>query len=606
MAHVVYANYPPSTSVPGGHAANQWWMLTRALIKAGWRYMASGGDAAKDATRDPRNDKFAIGGWTSTGNNGTGATIGAKTGEDVLITGLTGMVSPSSANSNKGGSEGNFLVLSGCASAANNTVFQITEVVSATSVRARTVVNLNAAVASDANSGSITWTEYDPLQQVYTTTLSNNYKWICLRGASVLKMAFTASPTGTFLRGEKVTQGTAEGELVGITWDPDTGSGWAVIMHRQTGSGGAARGWATASAVTGSSSSATFTPTGVTEYVEEVVFADGHQTAAIRAQGTLSAWMTMCALDGGTEEAMLPSTLAGAGGLGGAAGCTATVHPGGGGTGNAFPTIGMGFAGRPEQTSNGNYQHMSSYDSNGQPPGFAHISAANCIGRAGQSPDGNFWIIFGVPTVGPYCFPGLMHVRFDDTEEGDVWLWGAKAGGAMYHGANFLTDSTSRYMPTVSVASGGDHWVPFSDYSDSNTAPAWSGWNTWRARGMVSGASGTYTSTVDRYLPTVGLLPYAHRVAQGMGSNTNDPDTVKAAATPTLVRDHPIAAAYWSGYKYRKGRARWLAYVNGSPQAGDTLAGKQWVCARDIGVNNPQYLAPILGPWDGTSTPLVG
>ena len=609
MAHVVYPNYAPNQSILGGHAANQWWMHMLVLIKAGWRYMASGGGhaaAAKDATRDPRNCRFLTPGLVSRGT-GAAASIGAKTGEDVLLTGLTGLVVPSATNGNKGGSEGNFLVLSGCASGANNTIMQITEVVSTTSCRARTVITLNAAVASDANSGAITWTEYDLLGSTYNTGLKDYYKWIVLRGPSVLKVAFTASPTGTFLRGEKVTQGTAEGEIIGITWDPDTGAGWAVILHRQTGGGAAARGWATGSAVTGASSGATFTPTGVTEYVTEVCFADGHATAATRAYGVMSGWSTCCALDGGTEEAMLPSTLAGAGGLAGAAGCTASVHPGGGGTGNSFPVIGMSIMGRPEQTANAVYQHcIGNYNLDVNVPGYAQLVAANCIGRAGVSPDGTFWALFGCPGLGPYGFGGYMHARLDDTEEGDMWLFSSKAGGAAYKTVNYLTDSTSRYIHNGNLQNMSECWVPFSDYTDSQTAPTYAGWNSWRARGLVSGASGTYSTTTDRYLPTIGMYLNGWRTSQALGRQTATVAVVVASATPTLYREHPVLGADYAAMRYRKGRVRWMAYSNANAQAGDTMGGKQWVVVRDIAANDGNYLTTMIGPWDGSSTPLPG
>lgn len=605
MAHIVYPNVAPNQSITAGHAANQWWMHMLVLIKSGWRYMASGGGhaaAAKDATRDPRNCRFLTPGLVSRGT-GAVATIGAKTGEDILLTGLTGLVAPTASNTLKGGSEGNFLVFSGCASAANNTIMQITKVVSATSCYARAVITLNAAVASDANSGAITWTEYDLLDSTYNTGFKDYYKWIVLRGPSVLKMAFTSSPSGTFLRGEKVTQGTAEGELIGITWDPDTGIGWAVILHRQTGAGGAARGWATGVAVTGASTGVTFTPTGVTEYVTEACFADGHATAATRAYGVMSGWTTCCALDGSTEEAMLPSTLAGAGGLAGAAGCTASVQPGGGGTGNTFPVIGMSLMGRPEQTSNAVYQHcIGNYNLDVNVPGYAHLVSTNCIARADVSPDGTFWALFGTPSLGPYGFGGYIHARLDDTEEGDVWLFSNKAGGAGWKGVNWTTDSTSRYVHNSSLQNMSECWSPYSDFTDT----AWAGWNSWRGRGLVSGASGTYATTTDRYLPTAGMMSYSFRGNNCLGRNTATVATVVASATPTLHREHPVLGADQSGLRYRKGRVRWQAWTNANAQAGDTVGGKQWVVVRDLGTNDPNYLTTILGPWDGTSTPLIG
>lgn len=262
------------------------------------------------------------------------------------------------------------------------------------------------------------------------------------------------------------------------------------------------------------------------------------------------------------------------------------------------------MSGRPEGTATSSWQHMSSYDGNTNVPGYAHVSVANCIGRANQSPDGTFTIFFGVPATGPYVFPGLSHMRLDDTEEGDVWLFGVKAC-AQSHGINLLTDQTARYTGANSAAVPSDFWTPYSEYTDSTTAPFWSGWRTWRGRGMVAGATG-FPSTTDRYLPALGHYPWNHRPGHGPGVNSAEGESVKAAAVTTVLRDHPLLATHFSGYKYRKGRARWLAMITGSPQAGDTFVNKQWVCLRDITPNNHQLISPIVGPWDGTSTPLVG
>lgn len=597
MAHIVYANNAPYTSIAGGHSANHWWLLTRCMMKAGWRYMASGGASAKDTSKDPRSNKF--GNVTSTGITGAAASIGAKTGYDVLVTGVTGLVSPLANNSNKGGSEGNYLVFSGCASAANNTIMQITKVVSSTSCYARPVITPNSAVATDANNGAITWTEYSAITSTYDSTLPNAYMWIVLRGPSILRMAFTAaSPTGEFLRGEKVTQGSAEGELLGITWDPDTGDGWAVIMHRQAGAAGGALGWATASAITGASSGATFTPGTVVEYVVEQVFSSNNASATSRQQGALGAWTTCCALDGGTEQAMLPSEIATA-----AAGCTASVHPGGGGTGNSFPVIGMAFLGNPSAATSSNWQHGSSYDSNGQPPGYGHVSVANCIGRADLSPDGTFTLLVGCPTTGPYVFGGFSHQRVDDTEDGDVWPYVVRANAPNQYSVNSYTDQTARYRANDGVQAIGDLWLVWGDYSDSNTFSG--GWKSWRARGTVAGGTG-FPSTLDRFIGCSSAFAYSTRSGMSLSYNVTEVETIKAAAVPTILRDHPVLLSSVSTYKYRKGRPRWFAHINGISQCGDTFGNKQWLVIRDATMADANRLTPVIGPWDGTNTPVVG
>src|SRR5574338_1289047 len=80
------------------------------------------------------------------GQTGIALSVLSKVGNQVTLTGLTGMTAESA---------GRFLSIGGAASAANNGVFEIITYISATSV-----VIINAAgVAPDANNGSLTWIE---------------------------------------------------------------------------------------------------------------------------------------------------------------------------------------------------------------------------------------------------------------------------------------------------------------------------------------------------------------------------------------------------------------------------------------------------------------
>ena len=83
------------------------------------------------------------------GKAGTAASVTTINATDVTITGLTGMTLQD---------VGNFLQISGAASAGNNGVFLIDTYISATSV---TIVN-TSAVAPDANNGALVWTERYP------------------------------------------------------------------------------------------------------------------------------------------------------------------------------------------------------------------------------------------------------------------------------------------------------------------------------------------------------------------------------------------------------------------------------------------------------------
>jgi hypothetical protein len=91
--------------------------------------------------------------------------------------------------------------------------------------------------------------------------------WIVLSGPKTVKIPLNAAPTGIFVRGETVTQATssAEGELLGYVWDIAGLTGYAVILPH-TGT------FDNSHTITGSTSSATFVPTGtVVVYGREIM-----------------------------------------------------------------------------------------------------------------------------------------------------------------------------------------------------------------------------------------------------------------------------------------------------------------------------------------------
>ncbi len=106
------------------------------------------GSLLQSDTRTLSNEPDGYGAPIS-GQTGSAANITTLTANGVNVTGLTGMTLQS---------VGNFLTLSGTASASNTGTFLIDSFVSATEV---TVVNASA-VANDANNGSIVWTERTP------------------------------------------------------------------------------------------------------------------------------------------------------------------------------------------------------------------------------------------------------------------------------------------------------------------------------------------------------------------------------------------------------------------------------------------------------------
>jgi len=116
------------------------------------------------------------------GQTGSAASITTVVSGVATVTGLTGMVT---------GSVGHDLEISGAASGANNGTFRIVEYVSATSVK---IAN-TSAVASDANNGSIVWTEYTVDRTTITGTtfasLSPDVTYVTLTNASNVSQVFT-------------------------------------------------------------------------------------------------------------------------------------------------------------------------------------------------------------------------------------------------------------------------------------------------------------------------------------------------------------------------------------------------------------------------------
>lgn len=618
MAHVIKPNVAASVTTAGGHAANQLFLFMLLMLKAGWKYKASSGGGAKDVSNDPRNNK--LGAPVATGAAGSSASIvapdeapsGFKLGYDVKVTGLTSMVAPTLTN--QGGSEGRYLVFgaisggSAPAQAGNTTIFQITKVIDANTVWARPVITPTSAVINDANNGTIGWAEYDPTTVSYVTTFTNSVWWIVLRGVEMLRMTFTTAPTGEFIRGEKVTQAAttggaapSEGELIGITYHPTTGAGWAIIAPRVAGTGGSApHGWATGATITGASSGAQFTPATIVEYVTEFCFYNTDSNATTRGRGTLSSWVSPgVALDGSTEQQQLASTLAAT------AQCTAAIPPGCSGTApgtavtaNGFPTLAFQWAGGAGTVGTQNWQHLSTYDSSTAPPGNMHAMVCNAIERKDRSADGTFTAMFGAPNTGGYTYAGWSFQRLDDTEEGDVWpfaMHGNQRNAFIGTGWGFGTSTRTGTNGGHPITEGA--WCTIGISCDLQRATWW----TWRARGVETNGVGS----TDKWCPVTGTLGMASiEVNNTIFSYASyDTEKIASAAYPTMLREHPMLCNFYAGMKVRKGRPRWMAVINGA-QASDTFSNRTWIQGRDSGVNDKSHIGVILGPWDGSTQPV--
>jgi hypothetical protein len=131
------------------------------------------GSLTQSATATLANEPLGLGAALS-GQTGATASITTFSGGLVTLTGLTGMTTQS---------VGQFLTISGAASAGNNGTFLIAAYVSATSV---SVANASG-VASDANSGSISWTERQPY------SLEDDLNFVRTDRAAIKGVAFSAA-----------------------------------------------------------------------------------------------------------------------------------------------------------------------------------------------------------------------------------------------------------------------------------------------------------------------------------------------------------------------------------------------------------------------------
>lgn len=584
MAHVVLANVAPP-DYTSAWTFQSIYKLTRCLKKAGWKVLASSDATTKDTTGLPQNDKWGAGVTT---NSGTAPSITVKTSDLITVTGLSGLSTDAF-----GGSEGRFITFTGASSAGNNGTFQIVQVLSTTSC----VIRNASGVAPDANNGAggFAWTEKDPLLDVpsgfssgVTVTLGTA-AWIVMQGPSTLKIPFGTFPTGTFLRGEKITQATtlAEGELIGVTYDPTSGIGYAVILPRHTGTGGGARGWSNSDVITGTSSTATFTPSGAPEeFVREVVFF--RDSADTQRKGH---W-AYCCLSTTTENTQRFSYLAA-----NAAGCTATVAPAYGGTANALAAVpSNGVFGMCGTLGGGSSSFWENSNQWGASTGNTHIMVANAIERPGQSADGSFTVVWNLSSVDNSSYGGITLQRCDDSEEGDVDPFAA------FHQAGY-TSSYNTYNTTyLKNGTQGETSDTYSIWGSILMRTDRNMWKGTRRRGLspdrvIYLAGGV----VSRFVFNT-LTPFMN----GNGNAVNDPELTASTYVQSILREPIWMGNMNSGARTRKGTLRWIFMACGG-QCHDTWDGKRWVQFRNVyattTVNN-DGMALLMGPWDQSSIPV--
>lgn len=391
-------------------------------------------------------------------------------------------------------------------------------------------------------------TSADPASDAYPTALDNVNAWWNAQGPTTLKISMTSAPAGSFIRGEKVTQATtnAEGEFLGYDFDSAGGQGHAVIVPR-------AGTFNASNIITGASSGAAFTPTALKTFVMEIVFFKANNTT----QGSIYL-QRVCVED---EASSRFSALA----------STVTVAPGGGGTSNAFPTTGS-YVGCGTQTGTPAHSNWFQTTTN---LGRAQIVATNCAGAAGTSPDGTFWILMG-DTSNATQAQFFSYMRTDGGEDGDLdpFVW-CKLSQTPWNDANLRVTASG-----INALSGS---TLFTGASPSAVA-----WRGWRRRGF---------STNDSFMPlTTNWLAYPGGPALMLDNATTE--QVACSYSNKRVREQFLICSGDSTKKIRKGYPRWMWSIMGGTTF-DTWDNKTRLCILPAG--SP---AVIVGPYDGTTTPL--
>lgn len=519
------------------HSFSTIWRLTRALLKAGVRYVASSDGTSKDTSSSPASDLWAGSG----GSVGSGATASLTTLDRGRIT-LTGVTGLTSAH------EGNFMTITGAASGGNNGTFQISSVTSATEA-----VLINAsAVASDANNGAISWSHYDPTAQTYPSALDSvSAWWFCYGVPTVRVPVNTFSSGGSFRIGERVSQSTsnAVGEIIGFLYDSATPANSYLVVLPRLGTFDGNYG------ITGTISGATITPSG----------------SPVTFQSELVFWKANNTHSGSLYYSRVTSTDTTLASLLSSSGCTATVAPGGGGTGNSFPATATAVAG-----TGGSASHLTWLFTTTVGNGKSQIVAANMIPSDTESADGTFWIMHGMPSLGATESHGFGLFRCDDPEDGDVdpFLW--------YYPGNFKTRTSN----TGSINTGGVWSSRFNIYD--GTAGNFHGW---RRRGFTSGDGFLF------YL--IALLRYFTTGAAVIVDTFGTPETVSAHTQTVYVRE-PVWGIAQGTTKGRKGTLRWMGLCP-TGTAYSTWGSRQWVQVYEAASFYPGI---VLGPWDGVTDPV--
>lgn len=561
--HVVVPNYAP---VDSSNIFNQFWKLTRALKKAGWKYVASGNGTAYDIAMDPALDKWGAGTISNVG--AAAASIGAPARGRAIVTGLTGIVSTD---------KGKFLSIIGSGTPANNHYHQIEEVLSATSVA---IDARNFAVVADA--GPLTWDIRDPLGEAYLSGLSGSAAWWCARGPSIIKIPITVAPTPggsgyTFIRGENIVQATSgfEGEIIGYVFDTVLSAGYLVVAPRLRGTGAGVQGITNGTpgpAFTGSTSGASVVINGTSQEFrhEIVIWKAANQTAGLIFVGFFDT------VADATDAWSDPTKLATA---------SASAPP------SSYPNYAWTVWG--SGTAVGNAQAWRGLNS-ANPIGNAQLMCADAIPEQNHSADGSWILAHAAITNGVGGgYNGFAFQRCDDSEEGDVhpYVTMATSGGLTALYGNLRTSAGSQTSSGVGVCFD-TYWNSYT-YGTGHVI-----WRGWRKRGLAGDSSGSQDLEMACIQARQSNNTGSPQYGVALSINYADAERVSTAPVnhPAKVREPIWIMSTQQNRKCRKGTLRWMFLVPGG-NGNDTYESKAWVQL------SPSAVPMVGGPWDGVSTP---
>ncbi len=403
----------------------------------------------------------------------------------------------------------------------------------------------------------------DPTTDTYPASqLDTRAAWWCAEGPSTVKIGIGAASSGTFLRGEIVTQATsgATGELIGYVLNAAGNSGWLIIAP-QTGTFDGTH------QIVGGTSGATVTATSYNLIRRQIVFA--------KTTNVNDGWIFYEAVMD-TEIAASSNTALFSDLAANASNCTATTAPGNSAsTNNLFPSYGISLCGA---AGGGSALHLFGSTTTF---GKAQIVCVNATPSSGVSADGSFWMALSNQTSVYYYF-GLQ--RLDDTEPGDADPYA------------FVTcNSNDSITNSTTARTAGSTLGSAQTFSSGSS----------HAKGYCARTTGTMGTGIDSYCGFTA----------GFGACSNVIAQVASGATATRIRNHPdnagsppypietiVAFTQATGLTMRKGTFRWWGVLPVGSLA-DTADNKKWLVV--TAVNGTTLPAVVIGPMDGSTVPTL-